>query len=225
MVRQFFSPTRLFLGFLGIGLLSGFFLGNLTQAAAAERAESKSLQQNTLIVIVDDLSADHQTVRGIWLAARVAESGELSWMPIYPSPLGTNADEYSEAHTALILENFEFEDLSFLSPIHSQRVWWDEVFVIDTAAVITMQNLGSLSQATTIETWLEPQRALHEQVEFIQGLCAAFPAAANQAALDQVLALMPAHIRSTQNPFEFISRWDDWAQSGFGLSCTHPWAN
>jgi hypothetical protein len=225
MVRQFLSPVRLFLGFLGIGLLSGIFLGNLTQASAAERAESKSLQENTLIVFVDDLTADHQTVRGIWLAAQMADSGELSWMPIYPSPLGPDADEYSEAHTALILENFEFADLSFLSPIHSQRVWWDQVFVIDAAAVVTLQNLVGLTGASTVETWLEPQRSLHEQVEFLQGLCAALPATANQAALDQVLALMPSHIQSTQSPFELITRWDDWSHSGFGMSCTHPWAN
>jgi hypothetical protein len=225
MVRQFFSPTRLFLGFLGIGLLSGFFLGNLTEAAAAERAESKSLQQNTLIVFVDDLTADHQTVRGIWLAAQVAESSELSWMPIYPPPLGANADEFSEAHQALVLENFEFEDLSFLSPIHSQRVWWDEVFVIDATALLTLQNLVGLSGATMVETWLEPQRALHEQVELLQGLCAVSPVLADQATLDQVLALMPSHIQSTQSPFELITRWDIWSDSGVGLSCTHPWAN
>ncbi len=222
---MFLSPTRLFLGFLGIGLLSGFFLGNLSQAAAAERAESKSLQQNTLIVFVDDLTAEHQTVRGIWLAARVEGSGELSWMPIYPTPLEPHADEFSEAHTALILENFEFEDLSFLSPIHSQRVWWDEVLVADSIALVTLQNLAGLSPTATVETWLEPQRALHEQVQLLHSLCAAFPSAAKQATLDQALALMPAHIQSTQSPFELITRWDVWSQTGFGLSCTHPWAN
>jgi hypothetical protein len=225
MVRQFFSPTRLFLGFLGIGLLSGFFLGNLTQAVAAERAENKNLQQNTLIVFVDDLTADHQTVRGIWLAAQMADTGELSWMPIYPSPLGVNADEYSEAHTALVLENFELGDLSYLSPIHSERVWWNEAFVVDSTALIALQNLAGLNPTSTVETWLEPQRALHDQVEFLQGLCAAFPTAAGQAALDQVLTLVPAHIQSTQSPFDLITRWDDWSQSEFGLSCTHPWAN
>lgn len=225
MVRQFFSPTRLFIGFLAIGLLSGFFLGNLTQAAAAERAENKSLQQNTLIVFVDDLSAEHHTVRGIWLVARVDGSAELSWMPIYPTPLEPNADEYSGAHTALILENFEFEDLSFLSPIHSERVWWDQVYIIDSTAVLTLQNLAGLNAMSNVETWLEPQRALHEQVQLLQGLCAEFPSAANQTALDQILALAPAHIQSTQSPFELITRWDDWSQSGFALSCTHPWAN
>ncbi|MEX1071525.1 MAG: hypothetical protein WEC37_02770 [Anaerolineales bacterium] len=225
MARHVFSRSRLFLGFLAIGLLSGFFLGNLSQASAAARAESKNLQQNTLIVFVDDLSGEHHTVRGIWLAARVEGSPELSWMPIYPTPLGVGETEYSQAHTALILESFEFEDLTFLTPLHDQRVWWDEIFIIDAAALANLQTLAGIEHTNVAETWLEPQRALHKQVQLLQGMCAASPTAANQIALDQILALIPSHIQITQSTFELITRWDAWSQTGFALSCTHPWAN
>lgn len=218
-------PHRwLFSGFLLIGLLSGFFIGNLSQASAAT-AEAHSVQQNSLIVLVDDLNGKYHNIQGIWLAARVEGSAEISWMPIYPALLDEAETLYSQPHSPLVLETLELDSFAYLAPLREQSAWWDEIFVLDETAIGMIHGLSGSAPLALADTWVEPQRALHEQVQIINSLCANPASLAAAGALDQFLALMPSHVQSSGSPFELITRWDGWAQAGFALSCTHPWAN
>jgi hypothetical protein len=215
----------LFGGFLMIGLLSGLFVGNLNAAMAAPQSEAKNAQHNTLLVLVDDLGTEQPVLQGIWLAARVEGVAAISWMPIYPQPLTEEASEYAAAHEAIYMVSNSIEDVIFLRPLRAEGAWWDEVFLVDAAALNALQGLAGTVPASRADTWLEPQRALHEQVQSIQTLCAAFPGLGTAATLDNGLALMPGHLQSSLNPFDMITQWDAWAQDSFALTCTHPWAD
>ncbi|MEX2162358.1 MAG: hypothetical protein WD751_10660 [Anaerolineales bacterium] len=219
------TPRLLFLSFLGLGLVTGLFLGSLGQAIAAPAGESG--QHNYLFVLVDDLGAEHPTLEGIWLAARTEDSATWNWMPVYPVPLDETESVYAKPHAAFYLPSGNFDDVNALPPLRTQGAWWDEVFWIDEAALGVLQGLSGSSASLTSDTWIEPQRALYEQVQILNNVCnsAAAIAAAGPGALDQLLALVPAHLDPSISPFELITRWDDWTQSGFALNCAHPWAN
>jgi hypothetical protein len=216
-------PRRLlFLGFMLLGAASGFFVGSLSHAMAAPSNKGDSAQHNTLIVLVDNLQAEQPALEGIWLAARVEDAPQINWMPIYPLPLD-NASPYSQSHNELNLVSNKIEDLGSLTPIRDAGIWFDEVFILDEAALSAIGNLSGAAGGPQADAWVEPQGALQQQVELINSLCAF--SWSDPKSLDQTLALIPTHFRSSLSPFDLIARWDSWAQAGFALGCTHPWAN
>lgn len=210
------SPRLLFLSFLGFGLVTGLFIGNLGQAIAAP--VEPETQHNVLLVLVDDLTAAHPTLEGIWLAAQNETGAEWNWMPIYPEPLAEDGSDLAQPHAAFYLPDSSFADATALPPLRGQSAWWDEVFWLDRAAVTEVAASGVAGPWA--KAWQEPQKALFEQVQLINRFCD-LPA----ASLDTIIALMPAHIRSTSSPFELIRRWDEWVAGGSRLSCAHPWAS
>ncbi|MEX2144252.1 MAG: hypothetical protein WD740_06630 [Anaerolineales bacterium] len=219
------SPRLLFLSFLGLGLVTGLFVGTLSQAMAAP--SDVAGQHNTLFVLVDDLKSEHPILEGIWLAALPLGSIEWNWMPIYPVPLDESKSEYATPHSAFYLPSNSFSDPNLLPPLQAQRVWWDEVIWLDESALGLALSLSGYQSGLSGDTWLEPQRALLEQVRSLKKLCkgAQTGAATDAGSLDQLLAVMPDHLRTSLNPFELITRWDDWSKDEFALSCTHPWAD
>jgi hypothetical protein len=216
------SPRLLFLSFLGFGLVTGLFVGSLSHAIAA--GPETSTQSNTLFVIVDDLASEHPALQGIWLAARGEDSSEVNWMPVYPAPLDETNNEFAKPHSAFYLPSNTFEDVNALPPLRSGNLWWDEIFWLDEAALSALQSASGAEATALNDTWLEPQSALFDQVQVLNALCTAGQQG-SRGLLDQLLALMPGHMRQTVNPFELITRWDQWSLSGFALSCIHPWAN
>jgi len=215
----------LFVSFLALGAVSGFFLGSFGKAMAAPIRKGEMAQHNVLVVLLDDLSMEHPGLKGIWLAAQSAGSAQINWMPIYPVPLLEDTSEYAQPHNQIFLSSKDLRDLTFLPPIRNQGIWWDEVFLLDEAALSAMATLAGNQPTALADTWLEPQRALQEQVQLIQNLCKSAPSWSSSSALDQSLALLPDRMRSSLSSFEMIAHWDSWSQAGFALSCTHPWAN
>ncbi len=216
-------PRRLlFLGFMLLGAASGFFVGSLSHAMAAPGNKGDATQHNTLIVLVDHLQAQQPALEGIWLAARVGDEPQINWMPIYPLPLA-DASPYSQAHSQINLLSNKIEDLGSLAPIRDAGIWFDEVFMLDEAALSAIDNLRGAASGPVADAWGEPQGALQQQVELINSLCSF--AWSDPNSLDQTLALIPTHLRSSLSPFDLIARWDSWSQAGFALGCTHPWAN
>jgi hypothetical protein len=218
------SPRLLFLSFLGLGLVSGLFIGTLGQALASPGGDPN--QQNILFVLVDDLTSEQPILEGIWLAARQVGGQQWNWMPIYPTPLDETQSEYAKPHGAFYLPPNQTTEPSSLPPLRAQRVWWDEVFWLDEAALGLIQTINGSEAVSMSDTWLEPQAALLDQVSILNKLCEGGQAATGvPGTLDQVLSLVPDHFRLSISPFELIAGWDDWAQTDFAFGCTHPWAD
>lgn len=219
------SRRLLFFGFVLLGMASGFFLGSLGSAlaAGAQVPASKQMaaaQQNSLIVIVDDLAAPQPALLGAWLAVR--SDGHVSWMPLYPQPLESGSG-YAQPSKPIRLAGSDLSALRALAPVSEASVWFDEAFLLDQTAAAAFSVLASGPQGgLAAATWEQPQAALQQQVQIIQALCAQSWAAVSN--LDAALALMPDHLRSSTTAFELITRWDGWASAGFGVSCSHPWA-
>jgi hypothetical protein len=214
------SPRTLFLSFLGLGLVTGLFVGNLSETIATPSA--KSFQQNTLIVLVDDLTSENPALEGIWLAARTEGNDTINWEPIYPVRLTEADEEYGKPHSAFYLPGADFDNPSALPPLRSKGIWWNDVFWIDEAALGALQTANGQTPSSLSDAWVEPQAALYEQVQILSAICQT--TFSGSQVLDQVLALTASHIRSSISPFELITRWDAWSQNGFSLSCNHPWA-
>lgn len=220
------SRRQLFIGFLLLGAVCGFFIGGMGKALAAGPAlpgkSAESVQHNTLIVLVDSLEAAQPALKGAWLAARNSGSMDLNWMPIYPQPLEA-AVPYSEPHAQILLASADISGLATAAPISAAGVWYDEIFLLDEAAVSAISTLAGSPLAGLAESWDQPQAAMQEQVQLIQAVCAA--SWASPAGLNAMLALMPGHVQSSLSPFDLITGWDAWAAAGSPLACSHPWAN
>lgn len=217
-----FSLTRrtLFMAFVGVGVLSGLLAGSLGSAQAAETGTAKTpARQTSLVVVLDDLSASEPLLLAAWQVQRTP-TGSLEWRPLYPAPLQSGAD-YAQPHTELRLTSTHSEAIAALGPLHAANVTFDEIFVLDQTALQTLSSLAA-SQVTLPATAAEPQAALQQQVQLVQAVCAAVW---QPEQLDTWVALMPDHLQSSVSMFELITRWDAWAQDGFGLQCSHPWAN
>ena len=225
MTKPALSRSLLFVSFLALGAVSGFFLGSFGKAMAAPIRKGEMAQHNVLVVLVDDLGTQPSVLKGIWLAAQSAGSAQINWMPIYPVPILEGTSEYAQPHSQIFLASKDLQDLTFLPPIRNQGIWWDETSLLDETALSAMATLAGNQPTALADTWLEPQRALQEQVQLIQNLCKSATSWSSSSALDQSLALMPDHMRSSLSSFEMIAHWDSWSLAGFALSCTHPWAN
>lgn len=217
-----FSLTRrtLFLAFVGVGMLSGLLMGSLGSALAAEVGSVKTpAKQNSLVVVVDALDSPQPVLLAAWRVEQT-QTGALEWTPLYPAPL-QNETVYAHPHADLHLEDTDSETLTMVEPIAKAATAFDEIFVLDQNAIHVITTLAG-NPLTLRPAAAEPQAALQEQVQLVQGLCAA---AWQPQQLDAWVALMPQHLQSSTSMFELITRWDAWAQAGFGLYCSHPWAD
>lgn len=217
-----FTLTRrtLFLAFVAVGVLSGLLVGSLGSAQAAEdRTPKTPAKQSSLIVVVDELSRPQPLLLAAWQVQRT-QGGTLEWTPLYPTPLD-NGTGYAQPHTEVRLTGTTSEAIGALAPVAQASVSFDEIFVVDRIAVNVISTLtgAPLTLGSTAE---RPQAALQEQVQLVQSLCVA---AWQTEQLDAWVALAPQHLQSSASVFELITRWDGWAQDGFGLHCSHPWAN
>ena len=206
---------------MGLGLITGLFLGTLGKAVAAPERDG---QRHVLFVLVDDLKAEHPILQGIWLASLPNASTNWAWTPIYPTPLSDPGSLYSKPHAAFYLPKQNIQDVGSLPPLRDDLVWWDEAFWVDDAALNSLQRFSGGDPIPLADTWAEPQRALFGQVQIINSLCQWIQTASSNDNLDQILALMPDHLRSSSSSFELITRWDAWAQGSVPLNCSHPWA-
>ena len=221
MARPTISRRLLFFGFVLLGAASGFFIGSLSHALAAPNSKGDGVQHNTLIVLVDDLNAAQPSLEGVWLAAEVGGSDEISWMPIYPKPLNENSN-YSQTHSAITLDSVDPANVGYMAPVREAGIWFDETFVIDGSGLAMISGLSGAQLTRLPNAWDEPQGALQQQISLLNSLCS-FNWSDGRA-LDQLLALIPSHLQTTLSLFDLIARWDQWSQVGFGMSCTHQWA-
>lgn len=221
--------AQLFRAFLLLGLLTGIFLASLTVSAAPISSPTQGNgQQNFLFAIVENAQDENSPLLALWLAATTLDGGEISWMPIYPQPLNESNATFADAHDPVWVSPQNLDFWQSLSLLREQGMWWDEIIVLDSFALLRLTQLLEIENFDqAVSTWMEPQAALHQNVSLIQQVCAQSARFNNPTALDQLLLLTaePAHLRTTLSSFEFISLWDKLAARQFELSCNHPWAN
>lgn len=214
------SRRTLFLAFVGVGMLSGLLMGSLGSALAAEAASVKTpAKRSSLVMVVDALESPQPVLTAAWHVQQT-QAGTLDWTPLYPAPLQSGS-VYAQPHTDLRVLTIDSEAIAQLEPIAKAAISFDEIFVLDQSAVHAISTLAGIPLSLQLPAG-EPQAALQEQVQLVQGLCAA---AWQPEQLDAWVALAPQHLQSSTSVFELITRWDAWAQDGFGLRCSHSWAN
>lgn len=218
---------NLFRAFLILGFLTGIFIGSLTASAAPSPSPSNA-QQNFLFALVENAQDENSPLLALWLAATYLDSGEVSWMPIYPQPLDEGRDPFSEAHEPILVSPQALGNWQTFDLLRQQGIRYDEIVVLDRVALAA---LTSLIQSETpnhpASTWIEPQTALYQEVRLIQQICEQSAAFNNPSVLDQFLLLRsdPANLHTSLSSFEFITLWDKLANRQFEISCNHPWAD
>ncbi len=198
----------LFLAFIAMGLVCGLLIGSLGSALAAsnpltsESAKTPATE-NTVVVLVDQLSAAEPQVQSVWAVQR-SVSGAYEWTPLYSAPL-------EQAEYQLVLTGLSMDALMQLVPVQQSGMQFSGYFVFDQVATASLFALIGTPADT----------GLVQQAHAIEQACT-LPWQAEY--LDVWVALMPEHLQSDVSVFELIARWDRWAQGGFTLQCTLAWA-
>ena len=87
---------------------------------------SKSIQENILVVLIDNLVTDNPTIEAVWLLLYFTDSAHLTLMPIYPS---LNQDEDRD-----LVRVFEkayknkaggIPGDKFFTSIEGKGIWWN----------------------------------------------------------------------------------------------------
>lgn len=217
---------KIFAAFVALGSLCGLLVGALSSSPVSAKVHADSSQRNLLVVLVEDAGAESSPLLGTWLAASSAQTGEINWVPLYPTPLESQAP-YSAVHDPVWVSPADLAGLQGLKPLREAGIWWDHIVVLDHIALDSLLTLfGDEPIASdVIQSWAEPQRALHQQVSAIQSLCTHGSLLSSQSALDSALGLLSAHAYSSLTPFEIIALWDRQQGQANDLICNHPWAD
>ena len=223
-IENFFHKvdSRLFKPFLLLGLLMGIFLGSL-RVSASQSDEQPNHQENFLIALVENSEDETSPLLALWLAATSIESGEVSWMPIYPQVPEKDIEATFGAPDPVLINPQDMQSFKNISLLREEAIWWDEVIVLDSLALTQIMEL----MPTQDNNLAISQKTLYEQVNMIRHICEESNQFDNPESLNQILAMMgqPARIKSTLTSFDIISYWDILSSKQFELTCSHPWAD
>lgn len=224
MAMRKIARWRLFIAFLGVGALCGLLVGALSSTPAAAKVHADSSQRNLLVLLVSDARAETSPLLGAWLAASSNLAAAVDWVPLYPTLLEFEG-QFASAHDALWVAPADLAGLVGLKPLREAGVWWDHVVLLDRSALDELLILAAAPPMEAIQSWAEPQRALHQQVTLIQSFCARTGLLNSQAALDLALGLLEGQAHASFTAFELVAAWDHHQAQGASLRCSHPWAD
>lgn len=218
------EPSRLFFGFLFIGMLSGALFGKLSKTMSEEKL-ADSQQINTLLVLVQDADSESSPLLGLWLAAIPLQGKEISWVPIYPRAHDEQSSSLiSDSEPIRIDSSIDFQ-WEGLAPVREAGVFWDKVILIDVKGLNSLlEQVDEKQPVTLTPTWEQAPKALQEQVAIVEQICTLSPPALS---LDLLLNQYEnsVHLQSDMSSFEIIALWDQFFGTSTPINCQHPWAS
>jgi hypothetical protein len=129
--------------------------------AAGQENRSLQRQSNVLLIGVDDLEASSPVLESVWLILYLPDMPQITWMPIYPQILRTQAGVRIQAKAALTdtfaIENGSAPNQEFLDLLKQEGMWWNHYVIVDQTAVIEL--IDSLGGVEIIS----PDRLLEDQ--------------------------------------------------------------
>ncbi|MBW8010117.1 MAG: hypothetical protein FVQ83_02590 [Chloroflexi bacterium] len=180
---------NIFLIFLIAGFLSAFIQNNadpLNTPGAEYIVTPNSTngdQLNILAIIVEQVNVPQTRVLGIWLIAIPEVYSNVSFLPIYPSPIEDVIDDYSIPHEPIWMDSQDIVSATNLDILHNWNFSWDEVIIIDPFGAIEVLTMfggaelytqylsGALSLNNFSTVWLDPQSVLHYQALLLESVC------------------------------------------------------
>jgi hypothetical protein len=188
-----------------------------------------SLQQNILVIGVTNLVTEQPELRSVWMVLYLTDSTHLTLMPIYPS--------ITQGNAALALkELFHLDatgtpDQQFLKALQEQNLWWNNIVIIDEAALTTLINFVQSATRTPLSEDLalilsgtpqDNQTSLGQQTQLLRDLCDAAGDLEYLPDASNLYQLIPIHLTSDLMVEKFISDWQLHLALGSHLTCEFP---
>jgi len=191
-------------------------------------------QRNTLLILVDQLSAKGSHLEGVWLVAQLPHHPQVTLLPVYPS---VSLDAQAQDMLPVDLFSLTLEGVpspAFLDAIRSKDFWWDDLLVLDRVALAEFVDLaggvdlahgrldGALAVAKLPAAAESSQEALKGQSMLAGELCrkaSQIISAYNQAA---AINNFPGHVYSEPELGQIFANWSEVGEYGSSLSCQLP---
>lgn len=135
-------------------------------------------QHNLLILLVDQLTAPHPSLEGIWLLITIPETPRVTLVPVFPSAKETtDLPLYIESFT---LTDDHHPDPGFLALL-GEQILWNDYLVADREAIARIINYFEIQPepgdafGAADNAWLEYDQALslQQQTQLWQFTCSA----------------------------------------------------
>lgn len=233
--------TTIFLVLFTIGFMGGKFIGKmkffqeLTKRTYFEGTPKmiKNGQHNLLVIEVDRLTTQEARLNSVWLLISLPESNSLTFIPLYPRIESGSIVVDSSLTQAFALTPEGYLSSAFLEQL-SKQIWWDNYLLIDEISITkileTLNNEGNKDMKFNILTaynaippvWLEPDKALQEQVELLKETCTLIGKLPGFQNIDSILQQADSHIR-TDLYKNSKAEQDIFDQTGiYPLACEFP---
>jgi hypothetical protein len=198
------------------------------QAAAAVPARE---QRNILVILVDSLTDADPGLEGLWLVGKLPSSPHLVFFPIFPSPRGATAGQWSGAFG---LDGDGLPSAAFVEDLHAKNIQWDNYLVVDHASLADLIELAgriawdgkSLNGQEVVAKMplpqLEPQAALQTQAFVAQELCHSTAALIQSADPALIWGLLTHRMRSDLELTSVQAAQNDLALIVGGPTCEFP---
>ncbi len=202
-------------------------------SASLAQAQAVPKQHNTLLILVEDLSATSPRLETVWLVAYSVELNQLTFLPLFPA-LNGGASQGQALVAYFALDAPGRPAAPFLQALSARHLWWDSYLVVDLETLAALLELGSgvdspygqVGSAQTVrliqDFRQQPQLVLQLQADAIQALCRRTAGIIQVADPQSVLGVMASSSRSDLDWARLQSGWIELRQVGGALACEFP---
>lgn len=188
-------------------------------------------QRNLLTILVDDFSAAHPQLRGVWLVARAPYMPQVTFLPVYP------LDDLAAVPVQRKLkESFQLQiggglPSEFVQELQSRGLWWHNYLIIDEAGLVRLIDAlggidlgddllgGKQALAQTLSAQ-DSASILEVQARLARAICSR-SAQRWKAGETTSAARLFGGVLSDLSPDDLLTAWRGALQSG-GFACEFP---
>jgi len=188
-------------------------------------------QRNTLVILVDSISASPARLEGLWLVGQLSANPQLVFFPIFPTSTAVAAGEWERLFG---LDGQGQPSATFVEYLAAKNIRWDHYLIVDHASLAELIELAGRIQwdgqqlsgpavvAKMPPAQLEPLAALQAQAFVAQELCKNTAALLQSADPGLIWGLLTHRMHSDLDLGSVQAARDELTSRAGGATCEFP---
>lgn len=187
-------------------------------------------QNNILLIITDDLSADQSPINGVWLAAHIPGLPSVHWIPLYPTVTSQTLGK-GDSYFPLYINHSSKLPSNFSDFLKQKNIWWNGFIVIDHQGIATIieavggididdreltQGSAAFAAISSVEN--VQLKNIAYQTQLIKGFCLQSHKLIDLFASQKIFNLIPNRIKTNLSD-QF---WEQLSTMKGELACEFP---
>jgi hypothetical protein len=208
-------------------------VGKQSLAAAEPPDRARPSQNNTLLLVVDQLEGSQAQLQGAWLLVMDPEGSNGIFLPIFPSSTTSTETPTQDLSRLFSLDGSGMPAAAFQEAVRQKNIRWAHILILEHASLAAMAELeggvdlghGLVSGGKAV-TWLDSQdpglpSLLERQAVLLGAICLQSSILFENAHIDLISGLLAGPRRSDLSLDEFQQGWKQAGKNG-KFSCEFP---